>query len=358
MFNLSTFKIEYGGSDGSFFKRNYYIQLDDPCFELKASSFLKRYNRDSYQCVYAYENIEDIDNCRIYGDLYFDLDGSINTKSGYEELRRDVTMLISYLKSIGLEDNNIELYFSGSKGFHVVIPAMVLAIEPSTNLNQLYKAWAVYLYNTFNIHTIDLSIYDRKRLLRLPNTINSKTGLKKTRLLYTDLWKVSNFEELVSLIKSIDNNNRTYTRSRNINREAALFFYKKSQNFYSNKGKSNVNQETKPFVFPEEKTELLPCVKYGLENGAVKGSRNNTLVALSSAILQSGYTLEEVLEIMHDWNEKNEEPLAYNEIEFTVRSAYSMLLNGKKYGCSTLREMNLCVDKDCKIYQKESSDHQ
>lgn len=351
MFDLSQFKIEFGGSNGSFFKRNFYVQLNDPEIQSKVENFLKKYDKDSYRCVYAYEN-DDIENCRIYGDLYFDLDGNIHNKKGYEELRSDVTMLISYLKSIGLEEDQIELYFSGSKGFHVTVPASVLAIEPSTNLNQLYKAWAVYLYNTFKIYTIDLVIYDRKRLLRIPDTVNSKTGLKKTRIPHRILWDASAYDEFILLI---ENNQFKIKRNKNINREAAIFFYKKSQNFYK-KHDNTHGQESKSFSIPETKVELLPCVQYGLENGAVKGCRNNTLVALSSAIMQSGYRLEETLDIMHSWNENNEEPLAFNEIEFTVRSAYSMLLSGKRYGCSALKEMNLCIGSDCKVAQKESRD--
>lgn len=348
MFDLSKYYIEYGGSNGSFFKRNVYIQLCDPCFQLKANSFFQQYNKDCYQCMYAYENLENIDNCKLYSNLYFDLDGDIHTKKGYIELRKDVTMLVSYFKSIGLSDEEMELYFSGSKGFHFVVPASILAIEPSTNLNLLYKAWASYFYNVFNIKTIDLVIYDRKRLFRIPNTINSKTGLKKTRIFFKLLWLADTYEDFLKLITEKD---FSYLKtSKNINKEAAIFFYNKSQNFYRNQGSYIISQNTKPFEIPETKTDLLPCVKCGLENGAAKGCRNNTLVALSSSIMQSGYKLEETLSLMHDWNDNNEEPLSFNEIEFTVRSAYSMLLNGKKYGCGALKDIGLCIDeKNCRI---------
>ena len=74
---------------------------------------------------------------------------------------------------------------------------------------------------------------------------------------------------------------------------------------------------------------------------------------ISSSVMQSGYRLEETLDMMHNqWNENNEEPLAFNEIELTVRSAYSMLLSGKKYGCNALKEAGFCIGNKCRIQQQ------
>ena len=351
MFDLTQYYIELGGSNGSFFKRKNYIRLNDKELGCKVNNFFSQYGKDSYVSIYAYENINDVDHCKIFGDLYFDLDGNIHTEKGYKKLRSDVTIIVSYFKSIGLQDSEIEIYFSGAKGFHVLIPAKVLGIEPSTNLNQLYKSWAAYLKNTYKVETIDTVIYDRKRLFRIPNSTNSKTGLKKVRINLMSLWKNENYDDF---IKYIQENNLSNIESRkDINIQAAKYFYKKSQNFY--KKHDSVAQEKQPtFTIPEEKKDLLPCIKFGLENGANVGHRNSTLVVLASAILQSGYKLEEVLDLMHSWNTNNETPLAYNEIELTVRSAYSMLLSGKRYGCSAIKELGLCTDKDCKFEERKS----
>ena len=96
------------------------------------------------------------------------------------------------------------------------------------------------------------------------------------------------------------------------------------------------------------KKELLPCVKSILETGVGEGSRNNTLSILSSAVLQSGYTLEETIDLMHDWNTNNEPPLPDREIEITVRSSYSMLLVARHYGCRAMKEYGYCIE-DCKL---------
>ena len=70
----------------------------------------------------------------------------------FESLKSEVFRITGFLeREIGLGKNEIELYFSGAKGFHIVVPPDVLGIEPSTNLNEIYKSWANYLFNTYDI---------------------------------------------------------------------------------------------------------------------------------------------------------------------------------------------------------------
>ena len=349
MFNLTDYYIELGGSNGKFFKRKEFIQLKDPDYNKKVADFLSKYNVDSYYGIYAYENIEDVNNCKIYGDLYFDLDGNIHTQKGFNKLKEDVIKMSIFLNSyLHLSDNEYRIYFSGAKGFHITVGAKVLGVEPSTDLNMIYKAWANYLHETFNINSLDLVIYDRKRLFRIPETINSKTGLKKQLVDIKTIRFAKNYEEFIANINLINNKE---SREDKLNVKAALAFYSKSQNFYKKK-KEEAPQNNRPIVIPKEKEELLPCVQNALITGANIGSRNNTLVTLSSAIMQSGYTMYETLELMHNWNDNNEKPLSYHEIEMTVRSAYSMLLTGKRYGCKALKEFGYCIGEKCKIEER------
>lgn len=69
-----------------------------------------------------------------------------------------------------------------------------------------------------------------------------------------------------------------------------------------------------------ENKELLPCVKYILQHGAQKGGRNNTAMALASALYQREPDNQQgVLEVMQIWNYKKlDEPLSDKELETTV----------------------------------------
>ena len=345
MFDLGSYYYEYGGKFGSYFRRNIFVRIGSEDYDNRLKEILGNCsNTDIYRCVYAYEDKDRINGCRLYGPLYVDLDGDM--KGGFDSLKSEVFRITGFLESeIGLEKDEIEIYFSGAKGFHIIVPPDVLGIEPSTNLNEIYKSWANYLYNTYDIKSIDLRIYDRKRLLRLPGSINSKTGLYKTKLT-SDMLRKMSAEEVFRLAANPLNNTR-YERSIHINRKAAINFYIKSQNFY--KRKKDGESAPKPFILPKEKKELLPCVKHILESGIEKGNRNNTLSILSSALIQSGFSLEETLDAMHTWNELNEPPLAAREIEATTRSSYSMALGGRHYGCSAMQEYGFCVDSDCSV---------
>ena len=341
MLDLSQYWSEFGGNHGNYFRRNIMFQLGADDYGKNTANFKSEYkNTDIFQCVYYYEN-EDKDNCKLYGPLYFDLDGDIH--NNFDELRQDVVKIVIYLKTLGLSENDVEIYFSGAKGFHILVRGETLGIMPSTNLNDIYKAWASYLYNTHKVRSIDLKIYDRKRLFRIPGSINSKTGLYKYLVDFEFLKKCS-ARELLLLAENplVANRKPEYRR---MNRAAALNFYTKSQNFYRKDKSKPIKKKT---IIPTGKKELLPCVKAILETGVGEGSRNNTLSILSSAVLQSGYTLEETIDLMHDWNTNNEPPLPDREIEITVRSSYSMLLDDRHYGCRAMKGYGYCIE-DCKL---------
>ena len=100
------------------------------------------------------------------------------------------------------------------------------------------------------------------------------------------------------------------------------------------------------------KKELLPCVKYILQNGSPNGQRNNSTIALANSLFQVGYNQDEVIEIITTWNEtKNEEPLPDREIRATIKSAYNNSKQNIYYGCSSFRELDVCV-KGCPIYKR------
>ena len=344
MFNLAEYWVELGGLKNGFFSRKNFYRIGIQNFAQSYKNFIKKYNNtDVYQCVYFYDSKDDIDNSVLYGGFYLDLDGDINSNAGYDELKSDVSGAVAFFKSIGLRENEIKIYFSGSKGFHIEIAANTLGIIPDKNLNVLYKAWALYLHNVLSIKNIDLKIYDRRRLFRIADSVNGKTGLYKKRITLDQALKYSH-EEMCEYAKNTIYNVLFETTS-GINKMAAINFYNQSKKLLN----QNRKEKTVQVVIPKTKQELLPCVKVLLETGAQKGYRNNTLVLLSSAVLQSGYSLDETIQIMNSWNELNDPPMNEKEIELTTKSAYSMLLTGKKYGCTAFKELGYCIDNNCKL---------
>lgn len=329
--------VEYGGVQNNTFRRNIFGEQND-------ENIINSFESDTYCTIYKYDN-ENIDSCNFIAPLYLDLDID-NIEEDYNKLIRDLKILIHKLVTeFHVEQNDIQIYFSGSKGFHLIISENIFGFEPGRTLNKDLKKVAVYLKAYTLTKCIDTKIYDYKRLFRINNTINSKTGLYKVRVLYNDLINMS-YDELIEYA----------SKPKNIESDDYLYNDKASESFtnliekLNKRDREKINiQVAKEYI---RKKELLPCVKYILQNGSPNGQRNNSTIALANSLFQVGYNQDEVIEIITTWNEtKNEEPLPDREIRATIKSAYNNSKQNIYYGCSSFRELDVCV-KGCPIYKR------
>lgn len=332
--------IEIGGKlKNGIFKRNIITEVSNKKNALELQDFT-----DTYSTIYTYDN-KNQDLANIIAPLYIDLDIN-DLEKDYDKLRKDVLLLFRKLKTMFyLEENNIQIFFSGSKGYHIIIPHTVFGIEPCKDLNDKYKLIATELKSYTITKSIDTKIYDSKRLFREPNTINSKTGLYKVEL-NIDQVRDFTYEQLLeraSQPRFIRQVNGDY----NIKADEA---FNRLINEIKERQKKTINHKVARQMM--QNRELLPCVKYILQNGAQKGGRNNTAMALASALFQRNENKEYVEQIMDTWNRtKLDEPLPDKELETTVNSAFNNVRDGKRYGCGAFIDMGICV-KGCPIRKK------
>lgn len=329
--------VEIGGTVNSHFRRNILCKTDEIDNKIKEISF-----EDVYSTIYRYNTL-DQNTADVIAPFYIDLDID-NIEQNYNKLKRDLLLIYRQLKNkLCLQDREIDIYFSGSKGFHILINEKVLGIEPCRNLNDLYKLVALRLKSFSITKCVDTKIYDKKRLLRIPNTINHKTGLYKVPVTINQVkdFTYEQMKEYASEAKTV-NKMKIYMR----NQKANDAFYGWIEEIREEEKKTINHKMARQFL---EKKELLPCVKYILQNGSTQGGRNNTTNALASALFQLGKTYDEALEIMQTWNAtKNTPPLPGREVEVTTISAFKNVEAGKKYGCSAIRMLGVCL-KDCPI---------
>ena len=330
--------VEYGGIMNNTFRRNIYSVDND-------SSIINKFKGDVYKTIYRYEN-ESINNCNFIAPFYLDLDID-DIENNFDKLIRDLKILINKLKSeffLNIED--IQIYFSGSKGFHLLIDEKIFGFVPNRSLNKDFKKVATYLKSYTLTKCIDTKIYDFKRLFRVVNTINTKTNLYKVYVNYEDLIKMT-YDDLISYASE----KKEYTlHDYKYNEKANIAFNKLIEKINKkNREKTNI-KIAKEYI---EKKKLLPCVQYVLQNGSTNGQRNNTTIALANSLFQIGYSKQQVTEIIETWNDtKNEEPLPLKEITATIKSAYENSKNNYCYGCSSFRELDVCV-KGCPIYKNK-----
>ena len=128
-------------------------------------------NLGIYTSVWLYDTI-DIDSAKRLGSLYFDFDSE-----NLEDPQNDVKKLVDYLLQV-MPEESIRIYFTGAKGFHVECEAVSLGITPSNNLPNLFRYIAEQLREELELSTVDFSVYDQRRMWRLPNSQHQKTNLK------------------------------------------------------------------------------------------------------------------------------------------------------------------------------------
>jgi hypothetical protein len=328
--------IELGGQKGGYFTRNIVIESN------KLKEGIKQFDGDVYSTIYKYDN-QDINKANFIAPLYLDLDID-DIENNFIKVKQDLLLIMRKIKTMFyLSDNDIEIYFSGSKGFHILISNDIFGFEPSQDINKQYKKIAVEL-KTYTVNkSVDTKIYDNKRLLRVPNTINHKTGLYKVPISYDKIKSINSYKELEQYAK----------RTKPMMPRKYKYNEKARQTFDSlisridEEEKAKVNTKlAKEFI---QRKELLPCVQYILNHGCSKGQRNNTTVALANSLFQIGKSYEEVLEIISYWNKtKNEDPLDEAEIRTTVASACNNAKQNRFYGCTMFKDLDVCV-KGCPI---------
>jgi hypothetical protein len=125
--------------------------------------------------------------------LYFDIDCDGDLDRALVWARELVTF---FTDELHLPRATVRVWFSGSKGAHVLIDATALGIKPSPTLTADMKLVALDLIQYLAAHgapemQIDSSVYSLPRMLRLPGQMNLKSGLYKVELSHDELMRCS-----------------------------------------------------------------------------------------------------------------------------------------------------------------------
>ncbi len=293
----------------------------------------QRNNTGIFKTAYRYD-IADQDKANLYGDFYLDFDST-----SFELVRKDALNALSYLKILfNLDiDNNCQIFFSGNKGVHIIVPAEVLGITPMNELNDIYKTIAEALFDYIDNKTLDLRIYDKKRMFRVPNSIHEVTGFYKVNISLKELRY-----ETYGNIKNIASAKRVIAPvKRDYNQKAGNIF-----NNFIEKTKQKIANYSNIKSTGTLKY-LPPCIKEILDEGALDGQRNNTIAVVASYYKASGKDMKEALDLMAEWNEtKTSKPVSNYELRRTVQSIYT---SDSQFGCSSIKNLGLCSKEYCKF---------
>lgn len=321
------------------FTRNHMMTTD------KVISFRYKYgNKGVFATAYMYDT-EDQGTANLYGDFYLDFDYDIgdseDKEASFDKIRKEVLAAIKYLRIVyNITNNDVKIFFSGSKGVHVILPKEVIGVEPSRHLNMAYRLMAEDIMKLTHATTIDLRIYDNRRLFRMPNSIHPKTDLYKIPLTYEELTTLT-YESIITMAQGPRAEIITKPR---LNAKSHMEYMT-----YVNKINAQLNKPKGTFT--EVKLDYTPpCVEYLLNNPIGKGQRNDTLAFLASFLKQTGMEEQQTEATLLKWNDTMCSPsIPEREVTITVNSIYCG--NGKM-GCARGRILSRCDANTCKLAKK------
>lgn len=179
----------------SFYDKGILIKRED--LHDQVSSDKEFYSSTYYYNQKQYEEFQKVKSVKGVKDvktniLWWDFDDEEDP----EKSRHDSIELIDRLKKLDVKEKDIEVYFSGKKGYNVII---TLKKELSPD-----KVGKLCLNIGKNLQTLDTSLYDATQILRVPGTKHNKTGLFKIPLTIKQI-RTQTTAEIKELAKSLNN---------------------------------------------------------------------------------------------------------------------------------------------------------
>lgn len=293
-------------------------------------------NTDVFTSVQRYRSKEKIKTGGeiFLAPLYFDFDSQI-----VEESRVDAVKVVNFLiDDLHIPKESVEVYFSGGKGFHVIVQPSVLGIEPSADLHLVLKYIVGYIAQYLDTKTLDLSIYTVRRMFRIPLSIHSTTGLHKIELETMELAAL-NADEIKEIAKA----------PRVINKAKSSIGVKLAKQFYADKLleykdlQSVKTDEVTNLRFTKE--DWPECVK-DLYNGGWKqeGHRNQAIVQLACFLKEAGYSSTDACAMLGEYTAKFTTAKGY-EVQKKVANTTSVVktiysTNDYVFGCASIRALH------------------
>jgi len=295
-------------------------------------------NTGLYISAYRYDS-SDVKEANLYADFYLDFD----CEEDFEKTRIDTLDAIEYMHlyfKYHIPKEMFRIYYSGKKGIHLLVPAEVFGIEGDKYLNEYFKSMAKEIALHLKYNTLDLKIYDRRRLFRLQNSRHQDTGLYKVPITYEELrtWSLEQIREKARAPVAPQ-----YIQPYEVARAKAEF--QKHIEYWKRRYEKAFDQRKR---FKGKPLEFTPaCVQELLEAGPIKGQRNNTAAALVSFFKRQGHTQQEIWDKLVEWNQGS---LPEKELQSVLRSVFE---GEYEYGCSTLAELSTCVGEKCPLHKKK-----
>lgn len=196
-----------------------------------------------------------------------------------------------------------EFYYSGGKGFHVMVPTSQFGFEPTYDegiLKRMAEGIKGDIKTSKEGGTFDPSIYNFTRVFRYPGTWNEGGQAYKIALTTDEDWKLEYILETAKIRPSLQSCPGGYVDSLPLN-EALVALYEFCK---------------EPVAAPTPRINSSDIFA-----PAQEGGRNESAFTLANLLFKKGLFRQDVEWIVSKWNDGNPKPLSNTELGKVVVSA-------------------------------------
>jgi len=288
-----------------------------------------------------------------YHGLFFDFDCDhkklgITREEAVAISKRDCLRLAEWFhETFDLNEAHLQIWFSGNKGFHLTVRPEVFGIKPHYHLTYIVRSIAFELADALELETLDRSVYTRRRMWRIANTVNPKSGKFKIELYIQELrqWNSEKLLERASEPR-VETSNRDPMAWSHLweaieykdiapDEEAVNWYTERFAAYDAYKDLRNLSPRNPIRTMEEAGTNGLEgdkypvCIKDLLDNGPKEGgpNRNRVILPIAGFFSDAGMDKAWTLNRMAEWTETHypdprELSDRLNNTKSVVESAY------------------------------------
>jgi hypothetical protein len=313
---MSTFKYAEFAL-GCIQNRNKVYRLDE--FTLNAE------RRECYRSMFVFDeglrdwvdrtgSVQGFGGAHIATELVIDFDGK-----DLEKVRQEVVRFCKYLKTdLDVPLEYLRIAFSGAKGFHLGVPIEAITDNPEARVDFYVVFREMVKELTEGIECVDKTIYEPRRLIRILNTINGKSGLYKIPLSFQELESldVESILELAKHPRTVDYEPTSSVKVIPALNEMFVKWPDMTENEQKNVGQKDVGL-THSFA---------DCLE-----GVEAGERNTAGMKIVGLFISQGMSESITMEFLRMWNERNRPPMDDAELMDLVRRGYERYGKEQKF---------------------------
>lgn len=295
-----------------------------------------------YSTVQRFENPQHLDGELCWGPLYFDLDAKENIKLAMEDAKK----LFLFFSKLGLNKEHIRMYFSGSKGIHVLVEPEVLGIEPHAELSYIFKQIGYNLTSQLELTTLDIQTYSVRRLLRLPDSVHANSGKYKIELYHEELdLPIEKIQEMAKSPRGQLYEPIEYTGLQP--QETANLWYKTFTEQYGNEETLKKLKPRNVILTPQGSHPACISFLLAQKQLPLSNTGNKSVLALSAYFKDIEKSYDETFNIIYKWianvdncGDAGKENKLKSMVETTVKFIFEKT-NDEKYhfACSFIRAL-------------------